>query len=46
MEDEITVGELTYVFLKVPVSVLMRLINTVSLPRLPQPMREDDVNGH
>ncbi|MEZ6150142.1 MAG: site-specific DNA-methyltransferase [Pirellulaceae bacterium] len=44
MEDEITVGKTTYVFLKVPVSVLMRLIEHGVPAALPQPMREDDVN--
>ena len=44
MEDEVTVGKTTYVFLKVPVSVLMRLIEHGAPAALPQPMKEDDVN--
>lgn len=44
MEDEVQVGKTTYVFLKVPVSVLMRLIEHGVPAALPQPMKEDDVN--
>jgi DNA modification methylase len=44
MEDEVQVGKTTYVFLKVPVSVLMRLIENGAPAALPQPMKEDDVN--
>ncbi len=44
MEDEVQVGKTTYVFLKVPVSVLMRLIEHGAPAALPQPMKEDDVN--
>jgi DNA modification methylase len=44
MEDEVTVNKTTYVFLKVPVSVLLRLIEHGAPAALPQPMKEDDVN--
>lgn len=44
MEDEVQVGKTTYVFLKVPVSILLRLIEHGAPAALPQPMREDDVN--
>ncbi|MBW6460974.1 MAG: site-specific DNA-methyltransferase [Bacteroidales bacterium] len=42
--DEITLGETTYVFLKVPISVLTRLIERKSLGAFPQPCAEADVN--
>lgn len=44
MEDEVQVGKTTYIFLKVPVSVLMRLIEHGAPAALPQAMKEDDVN--
>ena len=42
--DEIRLGETTYVFLKVPISVLTRLIEKKSLGAFPQPCAEDNVN--
>ncbi|PTL35463.1 hypothetical protein CLG94_09325 [Candidatus Methylomirabilis limnetica] len=43
-EDEVTRGETTYVFLKVPLSVLLRLIERKVPAALKQPAREEDVN--
>ena len=43
-EDEVTRGETTYVFLKVPLSVLLRLIERKAPAALKQPAREEDVN--
>lgn len=43
-EDEVTRGETTYVFLKVPLSVLLRLIEHKVPAALKQPAREEDVN--
>jgi hypothetical protein len=43
-EDEVTRGETTYVFLKVPLSVLLRLIERKEPAALKQPAKEDDVN--
>jgi DNA modification methylase len=43
-EDEVTRGETTYVFLKVPLSVLLRLIERNEPASLKQPTREEDVN--
>lgn len=43
-EDEIELGGATYVFLKVPISVIMRLIQQHEPGALKQPMREADVN--
>lgn len=43
-EDEVTRGETTYVFLKVPLSVLLRLIERKMPAALKQPSREEDVN--
>jgi hypothetical protein len=43
-EDEVTRNETTYVFLKVPLSVLMRLIERNETAALRQPAREADVN--
>lgn len=43
-EDEVTQGETTYVFLKVPLSVLLRLIEKGAPAALKQPSREEDVN--
>ncbi len=50
-EDEVERGGATYVFLKVPLSVLMRLLEgnrrqgkDAKTPTLPQPAREADVN--
>ena len=42
--DEIMLGETTYVFLKVPISILNRLIERKTLGALPQPCSETDVN--
>jgi DNA modification methylase len=42
--DEIRLGDTTYVFLKVPISVLARLIEKKSLGAFPQPCAEADVN--
>ena len=43
-EDEVTQEETTYVFLKVPLSVLLRLIEKGAPAALKQPSREEDVN--
>lgn len=43
-EDEVIRGETTYVFLKVPLSVLLRLIERKVPAALKQPAREEDVN--
>lgn len=43
-EDEVTRGETTYVFLKVPLSILLRLIERKAPAALKQPAREEDVN--
>ena len=43
-EDEVTRGETTYVFLKVPLSVLLRLIECKEPAALKQPAKEEDVN--
>lgn len=43
-EDEIELGGAVYVFLKVPISVIMRLIQQHEPGALKQPMREADVN--
>lgn len=43
-EDEYTVGETTYVFLKVPISILMRLLQSDKHGSLEQPTKEEDVN--
>jgi DNA modification methylase len=43
-EDEVTRDETTYVFLKVPLSVLLRLIEKGAPAALTQPARESDVN--
>ncbi len=44
MQDEIKHGNTTYVFLKVPLSVLMALINKGEPGALKQPVSETDVN--
>lgn len=44
-EDEITKGGATYVFLKVPLSILMRLIQQKEPAAFKQPAKEDDVNA-
>lgn len=44
MEDEIVIGDTTYVFLKVPLSVLMALIEKGEPGSLKQPASENDVN--
>lgn len=44
MQDEIIHGNTTYVFLKVPLSVLMALINKGEPGALKQPTSEDNVN--
>jgi len=44
MEDEITIRKTTYVFLKVPLSVLMALIERGEPGALKQPVSESDVN--
>lgn len=44
MEDEIPIDETTYVFLKVPLSVLMALIEKGEPGSLKQPVSENDVN--
>jgi hypothetical protein len=44
MQDEIRHGSTTYVFLKVPLSVLMALINKGEPGALKQPASETDVN--
>jgi hypothetical protein len=43
-EDEVSRGESTYVFLKVPLSVLLRLIERGAAAALKQPTKEQDVN--
>lgn len=43
-EDEVTRDETTYVFLKVPLSVLLRLIERKEPAALKQPAKEEDVN--
>ncbi len=43
-EDEVTRHETTYVFLKVPLSVLLRLIERKVPAALKQPAKEEDVN--
>ena len=43
-EDEVTRDETTYVFLKVPLSVLLRLIEKGAPAALKQPAKEEDVN--
>ena len=42
--DEINLGETTYVFLKVPISILTRLIDKKALGAFPQPCAETSVN--
>jgi len=42
--DEIHLGESTYVFLKVPISILTRLIEKKALGAFPQPCTETNVN--
>jgi site-specific DNA-methyltransferase (adenine-specific)/adenine-specific DNA-methyltransferase len=44
MMDEITHGDTTYVFLKVPISVLYRLIEKGEIGAFKQPVSENDVN--
>ena len=43
-EDEVVRDKTTYVFLKVPLSVLMRLIERKETAALKQPTKEEDVN--
>ncbi len=43
-EDEVMRNETTYVFLKVPLSVLLRLIERKEPAALKQPAKEEDVN--
>lgn len=43
-EDEVVRGDATYVFLKVPLSVLLRLIENKQPAALKQPAKEEDVN--
>lgn len=43
-EDEVIRGQTTYAFLKVPLSVLLRLIERKEAAALKQPTREEDVN--
>jgi DNA modification methylase len=43
-EDEYTVGDTTYVFLKVPISILMRLLQSGQDGAIKQPAKEADVN--
>jgi adenine-specific DNA-methyltransferase len=43
-EDEVTRDATTYVFLKVPLSVLLRLIENKQPAALKQPAKEEDVN--
>ena len=43
-EDEYVVGKTTYVFLKVPISILMRLLQSGEIGALKQPTKEADVN--
>jgi DNA modification methylase len=44
MQDEIKLGETIYTFLKVPVSVLIRLIQSGELSSFKQPKSEENVN--
>lgn len=44
-EDEVTREQTTYVFLKVPLSVLLRLIECKEPAALKQPTKEEDVNA-
>lgn len=44
MQDEIKLGETVYTFLKVPVSVLIRLIQSGELSSFKQPKSEENVN--
>lgn len=44
MQDEIKIGDTVYTFLKVPVSVLVRLIQCGELGSFKQPKSENDVN--
>ena len=44
MEDEIAIGDTTYVFLKVPLSVLKAIIERGQTGSLKQPVKEDNVN--
>ena len=44
VEDEVTRDQTTYVFLKVPLSVLLRLIERKEPAALKQPAKEEDVN--
>jgi site-specific DNA-methyltransferase (adenine-specific)/adenine-specific DNA-methyltransferase len=44
MQDEIKLGDTVYTFLKVPVSVLIRLIQSGELSSFKQPKSEDNVN--
>lgn len=44
MEDEINIGNTTYIFLKVPLSILMALIEKGEVGSINQPVSEDDVN--
>lgn len=44
-EDEVVRGDATYVFLKVPLSVLLRLIENKQPAALKQPAKEEDVNA-
>jgi hypothetical protein len=43
-EDEVTRGQTTYVFLKVPLSVLHRLLERDKAAAFQQPTKEEDVN--
>jgi len=43
-EDQYPVGKTTYIFLKVPISVIMRLIQSNEHGALKQPTKEADVN--
>jgi len=45
MMDEITHGETTYVFLKVPISILRRLLESDEHGAIRQPVSEGDVNA-
>jgi DNA modification methylase len=44
-EDELVLDEATYIFLKVPLSVLMRLIEQKEPAAFEQPVKEEDVNA-
>ena len=44
MMDEIPLDDTTYVFLKVPISILLRLLNTDEAGAIKQPVSENDVN--